>query len=118
MKNMTVTIVGLGLIGGSIARSLCGKVGKLFAIDKDESVLDFAKKQGLIDKTDQKPLPISDMVILCIYPCAAEQFVKENLHSFKKGAILTDAIGVKTLMQLYNKRARLCIYRRAPYGRA
>ncbi|MDD3766956.1 MAG: prephenate dehydrogenase [Eubacteriales bacterium] len=104
MKNMTVTIVGLGLIGGSIARSLCGKVGKLFAIDKDESVLDFAKKQGLIDKTDQNPLPISDMVILCIYPCAAEQFVKENLHSFKKGAILTDAIGVKTpLMQLYNK---------------
>lgn len=104
MKNMTVTIVGLGLIGGSIARSLCGKVGRLYAIDKDESVLDFAAKQGLIIKTDENPIPKSDMVVLCIYPCAAMDFIRENISNFKKGAILTDAVGVKTpLMRLYNE---------------
>lgn len=104
MKDMTVTIVGLGLIGGSIARSLAGKVSKIYAIDKDKSVLDFAAEQGVIDTAPENPLAQSDMVILCIYPNAAVDFVKENLHSFKQGAILTDAVGVKTpIMNLYNE---------------
>ena len=102
MKKLTLTIVGLGLIGGSFARALKPYVKKLYAVDKDKSVLDFATEQGVIDETPENPLSVSDVVVLCIYPDAAVDFVKENAARFKKGSILTDAVGVKTpLMKLY-----------------
>ena len=102
MTDLTLTVVGLGLIGGSVARSLRGKVKRIYAIDRDESVIAFASEQGVIDTPNGDPIPQSDVVMLCIYPDAAVEFVKSNIGSFKKGAILTDAVGIKTpLMNLY-----------------
>lgn len=88
MKDLTVTIVGLGLIGGSIARSLKSRVNKLYAIDRDSSVLEFAQEQGIADNTPANAISMSDMVILCIYPNAAIDFIKDNLNNFKKEASL------------------------------
>ncbi len=96
MRDKTVTIVGLGLIGGSIARALKGSVKKLYAIDVDTGVIDFAKEQGIIDGAPENPLGESDIVVLCIYPKACINFIKKNLKNFKKGSILTDTVGVKT----------------------
>ncbi|OQB14752.1 MAG: prephenate dehydrogenase [Firmicutes bacterium ADurb.Bin193] len=104
MKELTVTIVGLGLIGGSIARSLKSHVKKLYAIDRDKSIIDFAVGQGVIDPSPKDPLCESDVVILCIYPAAALDFLRENKDRIKKGAVVTDVVGIKTpLMELYNE---------------
>ncbi len=104
MKHLTVTVVGLGLIGGSIARALRPHVQSLYAVDRDQSVLDFAQKQGVIDPAPEDALQRSDVVMLCLYPEASLEFVERHLKDFKSGCILTDAVGVKTpLMKLYHK---------------
>ncbi|NLB82470.1 MAG: prephenate dehydrogenase [Clostridiaceae bacterium] len=104
MKNKVVTIVGLGLIGGSIARVIKPFVKKLYAIDNDKGIIKFAIEQCIIDSAPKNPLGESDIVILCIYPNASLDFINDNIDNFKKDAILTDTVGIKTpIMQLYNK---------------
>lgn len=91
-----VCVVGLGLIGGSIAKALKGKVARLTAIDTDPAVLQ--KASSLLDEGSGSPELIgdADLVILSIYPDAALDFVKENAHLMRSGALLTDAVGVKS----------------------
>ncbi|MDR0405678.1 MAG: prephenate dehydrogenase [Clostridiales bacterium] len=104
MRELTVTIVGLGLIGGSVARSLKPRVKTLYAVDQDASVLNFAAEQGVIDAATENPIPLSDVVILCVYPSAAEAFLRDNAENFKDGAVVTDVVGVKApLARLYNR---------------
>jgi prephenate dehydrogenase len=99
-RNMTITIVGLGMEGGSyaIAAKNYLKPKKLFAIDINEDVLIAAEKLKVIDQGFVNPiipLQASDLVILCVYPSDVIRFVRDNMTYFKSGAVLTDAAGVK-----------------------
>lgn len=101
LSDFNVTVVGLGLIGGSIAKSIRKnlKIRRLWAIDIDEAVLDCARKEGIIDDgftQPEFPLENSDIVILCTYPEATVNFIKKNLDCFKSGAIITDTAGIKS----------------------
>lgn len=94
-----ITIVGLGLIGGSLAMSLRDlNPQKLWAVDIDENVLKDAEKLGVIDKgyiNSEIPLKESDLVIISLYPDLAIKFIKENINNFKSNAIITDTAGTK-----------------------
>lgn len=104
MQDKTVTVIGLGLIGGSVARALRPVVKKLYAIERDSAVLNFAQEQGIIDAAPQNPLDESDIAILCVYPNESLAFVERNADNFKKGCVLTDTVGIKTpLMNLCGK---------------
>lgn len=104
MKDLTITIVGLGLIGGSIARCLKPHVKRLYAVDTDENVISFTRAQGITDESPDNAVSLSDVVILCVYPNAALDFIKENSGRLKKGAVVTDVLGVKApIMKLYNE---------------
>ena len=46
---MTVGILGLGLIGGSLARAYALAGHTVYAADKDESILSFAQLAGAVD---------------------------------------------------------------------
>ncbi|KEH88314.1 prephenate dehydrogenase [Clostridium novyi] len=98
--DFNVTIVGLGLMGGSYAcalRELNPK--KIYAIDKDENALKLGEELGIIDKGFKDPrIPLreSDLVIICVYPKIIKEFIKDNIKYFKKGAILTDVTGIKS----------------------
>jgi prephenate dehydrogenase len=98
-RKMKITIVGLGLIGGSYAlalRKLSPK--KIWAVDIDKDTLETAKRKGIIDEgfsLGTLPLKDSDLVIVCLYPELAISFIKENLEHFKKDAIITDVVGNK-----------------------
>lgn len=97
--NMKITIVGLGLIGGSLAYSL-KKLGfnTIFGIDNNPQVLKLAKSEGLIINENSKNEDIlkrSDLVIICLYPSDEIQFIKNHLGDFKKEALITDVSGVK-----------------------
>jgi prephenate dehydrogenase len=98
-SNLVISVVGLGVIGGSFAMALQQvKPGKLYGIDKDKGVLKKAEEMGIIDKgyTDASiPLKRSDIVIICIYPRQIYGFMKQNMNNFKLGAIVTDSAGVK-----------------------
>lgn len=97
--DFNITVVGLGLIGGSFAMALRElKPKKLWGIDLDVNAIKEAEAMGVIDKGYTKaeiPLKDSDIVILALYPNLTEEFIRENNNYFKSGAIVTDTAGIK-----------------------
>lgn len=68
---MIVTVVGLGVVGGSFVKALKGKGYEVYGIDTDEQTLKIAKEEGYIIEgyTDGKEiLKKSDLTIICLYP--------------------------------------------------
>ena len=106
---MNICIIGLGLIGGTYALALREnpKINKITAIDIDQEAINKALELGIIDNggIDSKDfLPEADLVIISLYPKLILDFIKDNLDNFKKGAIITDAAGVKkSIMDEVNK---------------
>lgn len=98
-SDFNITIVGLGLIGGSFAMALKElKPKNLWAIDIDETALVEAEKMGIINRgytNPELPLRDSDIVILAIYPQKIINFMRSNMNSFKNEAIITDTAGIK-----------------------
>lgn len=99
ISDFNITIVGLGLIGGSYAMALRALNPKnIWAIDINKETLEKAEKTGMIDKgyIDEKNfLKKSDLVIICLYPDLIVEFIRDNQKNFKKGAIITDTAGIK-----------------------
>jgi len=100
--NLSITVVGLGLIGGSLAMALRELSPKaLYAVDINEETLREAKAMGVINegyKSPEIPLKKSDLVIISLYPKDSLNFIRENINSFKSGAIVTDTVGIKEKM--------------------
>lgn len=98
-SKLKITIVGLGVIGGSFAKGLKDiKKDKLYGIDIDENTLITAKREGIIDEgfiDPYIPLKESDIVILCIYPKQITDFITKYKSFFKDGVIITDTAGIK-----------------------
>ncbi len=62
-----IAIIGLGLMGGSLALGLRGKCAALYGIDPHPATLALARSQHIVDEADSDPaslLPKADMVIL------------------------------------------------------
>lgn len=100
LADMTVSIIGLGAIGGSVAKALKNnEVGCVNGVDISWRALDYAKNHKLIDKGFKDPkeaLLESDLVFMCIYPEDMIEFIRNNHRHFKKNAIITDCAGIKT----------------------
>lgn len=94
---MNITVVGLGLIGASLAKAIKKHTShNVFGIDLDESVLNKAKNDDTIDEIgNEETLAVSDVVIVSIYPLASIDFVKNNAKIIKKGALVIDTCGTK-----------------------
>jgi prephenate dehydrogenase len=94
---MKITVVGLGVIGGSFVKALKGKGYEVYGVDiNQESLLD-AKKDGCIIEgyTDPKDIiPETDLTIIALYPSLVLDFLKNN--TFKPGSIVSDAVGIKS----------------------
>ncbi len=65
---MNITIVGVGLIGGSIAMKLKGFQTKIIGVDINKQHADEAVKLGLVDAILplEEAVKISDLVVVCI----------------------------------------------------
>ncbi len=93
-----IGIVGLGLIGASIALSLRGKVGEILAVDRDEEVLSIAMDRKIIDKGSTNPEEIlrdADVVVFALYPGDIINYIFDNKSIWHKGQILMDVAGLK-----------------------
>ncbi|MFL2106451.1 prephenate dehydrogenase [Desemzia sp. FAM 23991] len=97
---MNIAIVGLGVIGGSFAMGLqAAGYKQVYGIDVNESTLQTAVEQGMIQKGFVKAdgiLQEMDVVLISLYPSQVAPFVEQHKNNLKKGAILTDVTGVKT----------------------
>ena len=109
MNNLNFGIIGLGIMGGSIARSIRENIlneksssGKIYAFDINQTSLNLAKKENIIDqgfsKDDVKNmLQLCDVVFICLYPKKTIEFLKANKENFKTGSVITDISGVKSI---------------------
>lgn len=96
---MKIAIIGLGLIGGSMARRLRGFRGcTIAAYNRTRESLDIALADGVIDMacdTAGEAMENADLIIMCLYPQLNVDFVRDNLDKIKPGAVITDVTGVK-----------------------
>ena len=94
---MQIGIVGLGLIGGSMAKAIKQYTShSVYGCDMDEAVLTQALADGSIDGilTDDQ-LSACDMVLAALYPAAVVSYIKEHLHLFSEHTTIVDLCGVK-----------------------
>ena len=97
--NKKILIVGLGLLGGSYARILKRFGFHVSAITKEQSSIDYALKEDLIDEgstlLDERIIGEADIVIFALYPHVFVEWIEENQGLLKSGALITDVTGVK-----------------------
>ena len=93
---MTVGILGLGLIGGSLARAYALAGHTVYADEKDESMLSFAQLAGAVDAPlTPENLPQCELVLLAIYPEGSAAWLAENAKYIDKSTLVMDCCGVK-----------------------
>lgn len=101
----TVTVVGLGLIGGSMALSGRGfRSCRMQGVNRSRATIEQALQKGAIEvgasmqeepEGVRKLLSESDLTVLCLYPEQTLAFLKEYGGAIRPGSVVTDACGVK-----------------------
>ena len=94
---MNVGIVGLGLIGGSMAKSIKARTGHtVYGTDLNAETMTMARMCGAIDAPlTEENLPSCDLILVAIRPQAAIDWVKSHAAAISKSAIVVDLCGVK-----------------------
>ena len=94
---MNVAIVGLGLIGGSMAKSIKNRTAHtVWGADLNSETMTMARMCGAIDAPlTEENLPQADLILVAIRPGAAIEWVRQHAERVAKSAILVDLCGVK-----------------------
>lgn len=93
---MRVGILGLGLIGGSLARAYAKAGHRVFAQDQDASILEFAQLAGAVEAPlNQETIPQCDLILLAIYTGGCIAWLEENAGKISPEALVMDCCGVK-----------------------
>jgi prephenate dehydrogenase len=93
---MIAGIVGLGLIGGSLAKAYKSKGQTVYALDTDKKVFDFAKISGVVDdELNDKNLKKCDVLFIAVFPQATIDYLKKNADKFPKKCVVIDCCGIK-----------------------
>jgi len=107
LNQLTYGFVGLGLMGGSLAKAITKYVlaeenstGKIYAMDKnpsslEDAILEKTIERGFSENETKEMLSLCDVVFVCLYPKATGEFLAKYQDDFKSGAIVTDIAGVK-----------------------
>lgn len=93
---MNVGILGLGLIGGSLARAYALEGHTVYAIQRNEAMLSFAMLAGAVHgKLNEETIPKCDLILLAIYPDGSASWLEKNAPLISKDALVLDCCGVK-----------------------
>jgi prephenate dehydrogenase len=90
-----IAIVGLGLMGGSLALALKGKCAAIYGIDPDSATRELALRQNIVDLADNDParlLSQADLVILAA-PVPAILTLLECLPAYTPNACIVLDLG-------------------------
>ena len=93
---MKVGILGLGLIGGSLARAYSIAGHSVLAQERDASILSFAMLAGAVDgELNDEAIPSCDLILLAIYPDGSARWLEEHAHQISRETLVMDCCGVK-----------------------
>jgi len=93
---MNIGIVGLGLIGGSLAKAYQINGHKVFGYDQDEAILSFAQLSGAIEGVfDECSVAGCDAIFIAVNPGDAIAYLEKNAPSIAKDTLVIDCCGVK-----------------------
>ncbi len=93
---MRVGILGLGLIGGSLARAYAKAGHTVFAWEKDASILSFAQLAGVVNEPlDKSTIAQCDLILLSIYSDASASWLEENGQYVSPQSLVIDCCGIK-----------------------
>ena len=94
-----ILIVGLGLLGGSYARVLKRLGFHISAITLEQSSIDYALGEHIIDEGSTTPdariIGEADLVIFALYPHVFVEWIRQHQGLLKSGVLITDVTGVK-----------------------
>lgn len=94
---MNVGILGLGLIGGSLARAYALEGHTVYAAEKDSKMLSFAMLAGAVhEELNKTTIPNCDLILLAIYPDGSAGWLEENAPFIQKDTLVLDCCGIKT----------------------
>ncbi len=93
---MTVGILGLGLIGGSLARAYSRYGHRVYAAEADSAMLSFAQLAGAVHgELGPDTLPDCDLILLAIYPDGSAGWLEKNASLISANALVMDCCGTK-----------------------
>lgn len=97
---MKVGVVGLGLIGGSMAKAVKAKTDhEVVGWDASETIRYSALLMEAVDSFMDNGNPKDcDLVLIGLYPQATVDYIREHAKEFKKGAVVVDCAGVKRVV--------------------
>lgn len=95
MSGRCIAVVGLGLIGGSLARAISeGTQWRVLGADRDHAVVAAARGDGAIAGTADS-FEDCDVIAIALRPGAAMDWLRANVHRIPPRAIVFDCCGVK-----------------------
>ena len=93
---MIVGILGLGLIGGSLARAYAKAGHTVYACEKDPDILGFAQLAGVVsNELTQSRITLCDLILLSVYSDASASWLENNAQYVSKNALVLDCCGIK-----------------------
>ena len=99
MKDKTVAIVGLGLIGGSLALALKGfEDYKVVGVARRQATVEYALRHAVGDEATldvTAAIRQADVTFLCINPEDIVTFLSQHRDDFKPGSLVTDVCWIK-----------------------
>jgi len=96
---MNIGIVGMGLIGGSLAKIYQAEGHNIYGFDTDEAILSFAQLSGAIDGVlDERSIGKCDAVFIAVNPGDAVAYLESAAPSIAKKTMIIDCCGVKRVV--------------------
>lgn len=96
---MKIGIVGLGLIGGSLAKAYKRSGYEVLGTDRDDIVTQYAKMAHAIDdELNDGNMGDCNMILVAIPPVGAVKWIKENAAKISKKTIVIDCCGTKRVV--------------------
>ena len=93
---MNVGILGLGLIGGSLARAYAKAGHTVYAADQDENILSFAQLADVVTAPlNENSIPCCDLILLAVYTTGCIAWMDENVSHFSENILVIDCCGIK-----------------------
>ena len=93
---MKVGILGIGLIGGSLARAYAKAGHQVYCCERDENMFGFAQLAGVVHGAlDENTIPDCELILLAIYSGGSAAWLEKNGQYISSNTMVIDCCGIK-----------------------